>query len=188
MPLVELADVHKRFGTLRCSTASRSTSSRARSSPSSAAPARARARCCAASTGWSRSRPAASWSTASWSTTRHRSAQAAPARRHRVPELQPLPASHGRAQHHAGAQGREGHAARGGAAARRGRAAQGRAGRTSSTPIPTSSRAASSSASRSPARSPCSPTLMLFDEITSALDPELVGEVLSVLEDMAATA
>jgi polar amino acid transport system ATP-binding protein len=29
------------------------------------------------------------------------------------------------------------------------------------------------------------PVLMLFDEITSALDPELVGEVLKVLEDMA---
>ena len=29
------------------------------------------------------------------------------------------------------------------------------------------------------------PKLMLFDEITSALDPELVGEVLQVLEDMA---
>ena len=30
------------------------------------------------------------------------------------------------------------------------------------------------------------PTLMLFDEITSALDPELVGEVLKVLEGLAA--
>jgi len=30
-----------------------------------------------------------------------------------------------------------------------------------------------------------SPTIMLFDEITSALDPELVGEVLLVLEAMA---
>lgn len=30
------------------------------------------------------------------------------------------------------------------------------------------------------------PTLMLFDEITSALDPELVGEVLRVLEGVAA--
>lgn len=30
-----------------------------------------------------------------------------------------------------------------------------------------------------------SPSLMLFDEITSALDPELVGEVLRVLEQMA---
>jgi polar amino acid transport system ATP-binding protein len=29
------------------------------------------------------------------------------------------------------------------------------------------------------------PKVMLFDEITSALDPELVGEVLSVLEDLA---
>ena len=30
-----------------------------------------------------------------------------------------------------------------------------------------------------------SPTIMLFDEITSALDPELVGEVMRVLENMA---
>jgi polar amino acid transport system ATP-binding protein len=30
-----------------------------------------------------------------------------------------------------------------------------------------------------------SPQVMLFDEITSALDPELVGEVLKVLEEMA---
>jgi polar amino acid transport system ATP-binding protein len=30
-----------------------------------------------------------------------------------------------------------------------------------------------------------SPTLMLFDEVTSALDPELVAEVLKVIEDMA---
>jgi polar amino acid transport system ATP-binding protein len=30
------------------------------------------------------------------------------------------------------------------------------------------------------------PKVMLFDEITSALDPELVGEVLKVLEDLAA--
>ncbi len=30
-----------------------------------------------------------------------------------------------------------------------------------------------------------SPELMLFDEVTSALDPELVGEVLRVMEDMA---
>ena len=33
-----------------------------------------------------------------------------------------------------------------------------------------------------------SPDLMLFDEITSALDPELVGEVLKVLEEMARVA
>ena len=30
-----------------------------------------------------------------------------------------------------------------------------------------------------------SPELMLFDEVTSALDPELVGEVLKVMEDLA---
>jgi polar amino acid transport system ATP-binding protein len=29
------------------------------------------------------------------------------------------------------------------------------------------------------------PRVMLFDEVTSALDPELVGEVLSVLRDIA---
>ncbi|GAA1872462.1 ectoine/hydroxyectoine ABC transporter ATP-binding protein EhuA [Myceligenerans crystallogenes] len=32
----------------------------------------------------------------------------------------------------------------------------------------------------------CEPKVMLFDEVTSALDPELVGEVLSVLRDIAA--
>ena len=44
-------------------------------------------------------------------------------------------------------------------------------------PTRTSCRAASSSAMQ--------PTVMLFDEITSALDPELTGEVIKVLEDMA---
>jgi polar amino acid transport system ATP-binding protein len=29
------------------------------------------------------------------------------------------------------------------------------------------------------------PSVMLFDEVTSALDPELVGEVLEVLRDLA---
>src|SRR5690606_19048975 len=32
------------------------------------------------------------------------------------------------------------------------------------------------------------PKVMLFDEVTSALDPELVGEVLSVLRDIAQSA
>ena len=31
------------------------------------------------------------------------------------------------------------------------------------------------------------PKLMLFDEVTSALDPELVGEVLNVIRDLAHT-
>jgi putative lysine transport system ATP-binding protein len=31
------------------------------------------------------------------------------------------------------------------------------------------------------------PTVLLLDEITSALDPELVGEVLSVIQDLAST-
>jgi len=31
------------------------------------------------------------------------------------------------------------------------------------------------------------PHVMLFDEVTSALDPELVGEVLAVMRDLAAT-
>jgi polar amino acid transport system ATP-binding protein len=30
------------------------------------------------------------------------------------------------------------------------------------------------------------PAVMLFDEVTSALDPELVGEVLGVMRDLAA--
>ena len=45
-------------------------------------------------------------------------------------------------------------------------------------PSPTSCPAGSSSASRSPARSSPSPPSCSLDEVTSALDPELVGEVL----------
>ena len=57
---------------------------------------------------------------------------------------------------------------------------------TSATSTPTGSPAVSSSASRSCARSRCSPELMLLDEVTSALDPELVAEVLSVIRELAA--
>ena len=32
------------------------------------------------------------------------------------------------------------------------------------------------------------PKVMLFDEVTSALDPELTGEVLKVIEELAAAA
>ena len=52
---------------------------------------------------------------------------------------------------------------------------------TSSTACRPNSPAASSSASASPAPSPWSPKILLLDEITSALDPELVGEVLDVV-------
>ncbi len=87
---------------------------------------------------------------------RHRPAQAAPACRHRLPELQPLPPSQRREEHHAGAQGGEGHGAGRGAGARRSRCCARSGWPRRSTPSPTSSRAASSSAWRSPARSPCS--------------------------------
>ena len=49
---------------------------------------------------------------------------------------------------------------------------------------PTASRAASSSGSRSPAPSRTRPRAMLLDEVTSALDPELVGEVLEAVRDL----
>ena len=52
-------------------------------------------------------------------------------------------------------------------------------------PIPTSCRAASSSAWRSPAPWRCKPEILLLDEVTSALDPELVNEVLDTIRDLA---
>ena len=60
------------------------------------------------------------------------------------------------------------------------------ASRAARTTAPTSSRAASSSASRSRARSPARPRAMLLDEVTSALDPELVGEVLEAVRELKA--
>ena len=54
------------------------------------------------------------------------------------------------------------------------------------TSTPTGSPAASSSASRSSGRWPCSRRLLLLDEVTSALDPELVAEVLDVIRELAA--
>jgi polar amino acid transport system permease protein len=108
----------------------------------------------------------------------------APRHRHGVPALQPVPA-HDRA--------RELHHGAGGARAERKdearekalRAArQGRAGDRATT-TRRSSRAARSSASPSPGRWPCEPKVMLFDEVTSALDPELVGEVNRTMKQLA---
>ena len=48
-----------------------------------------------------------------------------------------------------------------------------------------SSRAASSSGSRSPGRLAMDPKVMLFDEPTSALDPEMINEVLEVMQQLA---
>ena len=58
---------------------------------------------------------------------------------------------------------------------------------TTPTPTRTSSPAGSSNGWRSPARWPTNPRLLLLDEITSALDPELVGEVLALVGELART-
>ena len=52
------------------------------------------------------------------------------------------------------------------------------------TTAPTASPAASSSGSRSCAPSPRRPRALLLDEVTSALDPELVGDVLEVVREL----
>ena len=85
------------------------------------------------------------------------SAGAAPGRRHRLPELQPVPASDGRAEHHAGAAPRQEAASQRSARDRPARARSRSVWRKKPMPIRSSSRAASSSAWRSPARWPCRP-------------------------------
>ena len=55
---------------------------------------------------------------------------------------------------------------------------------TARTPTRTASPTASSSGWRSCARSPRGQPALLLDEITSALDPELVGEVLEVVREL----
>ena len=52
---------------------------------------------------------------------------------------------------------------------------------------PTGSPAASSSGSPWCGRSRPDPALLLLDEITAALDPELVGDVLTIVRDLAAS-
>ena len=77
------------------------------------------------------------------------------------------------------------HAEGSGRGDRRGTACRGRDWRSGSTIGRRTSPAASSSVSRSPVRWPWSPEVMLFDEVTSALDPELVKGVLKLMADWA---
>ena len=67
---------------------------------------------------------------------------------------------------------------------RRWRCSTGSAWRTRPTSTRTGSPAASSSGSRSSGRWSTRPRLLLLDEVTSALDPELVGEVLALIRDL----
>ena len=73
-----------------------------------------------------------------------------------------------------------------GRAKRPGRCWPGSAWPTRRPTIRTGCQAASSSGSRSSARWRCKPQIMLLDEVTSALDPELVAEVLDVIRELAA--
>ena len=104
---------------------------------------------------------------------------------HGVPVVQPVPAHDRAGQRRAGAAGGARVDAPRGRRARPRAAGAGSASPRTPTPTRTSCPAASSSGSRSPARWPTSPRLLLLDEITSALDPELVGEVLTLVGELA---
>ena len=108
------------------------------------------------------------------------------AHRHGVPELQSLAAQDGAGERHRSADPRARPAAPAGDRAGRGAACSASGSPRSATPIRRASPAGSSSASRSCGRSPWSRASMLFDEVTSALDPELVGEVLALMAALAA--
>ena len=99
--------------------------------------------------------------------------------------LQPVPAPHGAGEHHARRRARSASSPRPRPRATRWSCSSG--SRSPSRPASTraSSRVASSSAWRSPARWRCSPRSMLFDEPTSALDPEMIKEVLDAMQDLA---
>ena len=116
---------------------------------------------------------------------RHRRRCTAPRGRHRLPELQPVPAHDGAAEHHAGAD-------------------QGPRTVSRSSPRSGASRCSKrigldEKAKEYPDRLSggqqqrvaivralaMEPQLLLLDEITSALDPELVGEVLNIVRDLA---
>ena len=73
---------------------------------------------------------------------------------------------------------------RGGASEGERRCSNASASPTSSISTPNAFRVANSSGWRSPARWRWTRSLMLFDEVTSALDPELVKEVLDVMREL----
>ena len=120
-------------------------------------------------------------------TARRRRRQPRPARdRDRLPVVQPLPA-HGRArERHAraaeGARSLEGGRDRRGRRAARALRSRGQARRV---PGQALGRPAAARRDRPRARR-CSRRLLLLDEVTSALDPELVAEVLDVIRELAA--
>ena len=131
--------------------------------------ARASPRSCAASTTWRRSTPAGSGSTASSSATGRCSGKLHELRdreicpqagrdRHGVPALQPVPAHDRAAERHRGAAAGAGRAKRAAVGAGPRAARPGRPRRQGATPTPPSCPAASSSASPSPGRWPCSPS------------------------------
>ena len=108
----------------------------------------------------------------------------APARRLRVPGLQPVPDDDGERERHAGA-GRARHARRRSADARAQGADRGRASPIAPRLSRPSSAAARSSASRSPVRWPGSPSVILADEPTAALDAENGRAVMALLAEVA---
>ena len=110
------------------------------------------------------------------------------AHRHRVPVVQPVPAPDRAGQRHARAAPGARVAAGRGRGARPWRCWTGSGWPTRPATIPTGSPAASSSGSRSPGPWSTDPRLMLLDEVTCALDPELVGEVLDLIRDLRARA
>jgi hypothetical protein len=154
MPKISIQHVGKVFGEgshrVEALRTSASTSPTTSSSPSSAPPAAASRRCCASSAGSSTTPPATCWST-----TAHQGARRRP--RHGVPALQPLPLAHGDGEHQVQpppqARPRNLREADVEAASGRADALLALMGLpAAATPGPTSSPAACSSASPSPAR------------------------------------